>query len=174
MSRSTLPLFAVALAAVVLVGLETPAAQAARHPIGTFDDWQAYTATENGKKICYMGSTPAKAVGDYTKRGEVVFLVTHRPADKETGIVSVTAGYTYKKDSKVQMVVDDKTFDLFTDGGFAFAPEGKDPVLVQAMIRGSGMVIKGVSSRGTKTTDTYSLKGFTAAWKAIGKACGVK
>ena len=36
------------------------------------------------------------------------------------------------------------------------------------------MVVKGISSAGTKTTDTYSLKGFTAAHAAINSACGRK
>ena len=35
------------------------------------------------------------------------------------------------------------------------------------------MTVKGISGRGTKTTDTYSLKGFTAAYRTIGKACKV-
>ena len=34
------------------------------------------------------------------------------------------------------------------------------------------MVVRGVSSRGTQTTDTYSLSGFTAAYRAINTACG--
>ena len=38
---------------------------------------------------------------------------------------------------------------------------------------GSGMIVRGVSSRGTETTDTYSLNGFTRAHNAIGQACGV-
>ena len=33
------------------------------------------------------------------------------------------------------------------------------------------MIVDGVSSKGTKTTDTYSLSGFTKARKAIDKAC---
>jgi hypothetical protein len=36
------------------------------------------------------------------------------------------------------------------------------------------MIIKGISSRGTKTTDTYSLRGVSAAWKAINIACKKK
>jgi len=107
-------------------------------------------------------------------RGRVVLLVTHRPADKEKGVVSVTTGYTYKKDSKANAKAGDKAFDLFTDGGFAFAEAGKDADLVAAMIKGTDLVVKGTSSRGTLTTDTYSLKGFTAAWKAIGQACDMK
>ena len=35
------------------------------------------------------------------------------------------------------------------------------------------MVVKGTSSRDTLTTDTYSLIGFTKAYRAIGKACGL-
>ena len=42
------------------------------------------------------------------------------------------------------------------------------------MAKGRQLIVTGYSSRGTKTTDTYSLAGFTAAYKAIGKACGVK
>jgi hypothetical protein len=34
--------------------------------------------------------------------------------------------------------------------------------------------VHGVSSRGTKTTDTYALAGFTAALNAINQACGMK
>ena len=39
---------------------------------------------------------------------------------------------------------------------------------------GLAMIVAGISSRGTLTTDTYSLNGFTAAYDAITKACGVK
>ncbi|HBC06990.1 MAG TPA: hypothetical protein DC046_05320 [Rhodospirillaceae bacterium] len=156
----------------VLVLLSPAAAQAAPELIGLFDDWEAYTANEAGAKICYMGSEPKKMEGKYSARGRVVMLVTHRPKDKEKGVVSVTTGYDYKEGSDATVTIGDKTYKLFTSGGHAFAEEGRDAALVDAMIRGADMVVKGTSSRGTLTTDTYSLKGFTAAWKAIGKACG--
>ena len=46
-----------------------------------------------------------------------------------------------------------------------------DKQLVQAMKAGSELIVKGTSGRGTATTDTYSLGGFTAAMAAIDKAC---
>ena len=46
--------------------------------------------------------------------------------------------------------------------------------MVRAMRVGKKLVIQGVSSRGTKTKDSYSLFGFTAAHNAINKACRVK
>ncbi|MGH6662046.1 MAG: invasion associated locus B family protein [Rhodospirillales bacterium] len=46
--------------------------------------------------------------------------------------------------------------------------------MVQAMVKGAQMTVKGTSNRGTVTADVYSLNGFTAAYKAIGQACGGK
>ena len=77
--------------------------------------------------------------------------------------------------SEVDVVIGETTFKMFTDAGHAFAHDTKtDGTIVKAMIRGTRMIIKGTSSFGTQTTDTYSLNGFTAAYKAINKACKVK
>ena len=137
--------------------------------------WEAYQETEGGKKVCYIGSLAKKATGKYKKRGETYVLITHRPAEKSANVVSVKAGYTYQENSEVEVIIGTETFKLFTDAGHAFAYDKKtDGLLVKAMIRGAKMVIKGTSSRGTKTTDSYSLKGFTAAYQAINKACKIK
>ena len=40
------------------------------------------------------------------------------------------------------------------------------------MKAGKQLIVRGTSSRGTATTDTYSLAGFSAALAAIDKACG--
>jgi len=137
-------------------------------------DWEAFTEKENGKLVCYMGSVPKKARGKYKKRGRTFLLITHRPKEKSTNVVSFRAGYTFKKGTQVNIDIGKNGFKLFTDGGWAFAPDSAaDNALVKAMIRGAAMVVKGTSTRGTKTTDTYSLTGFTAAYRAISKACKV-
>ena len=142
--------------------------------IDSFGNWEAYRESDGGKAVCYVGSQPKKASGKYKKRGESYVLVTHRPADNSFGVVSIKAGYTYQETSEVDVSIGDATFKLFTDAGHAFAYDDKtDKALIEAMARGARMVIRGTSSRGTLTTDTYSLKGFTAAFKAIGKACKV-
>ena len=64
---------------------------------------------------------------------------------------------------------------MFTRGDGAWTRNAKqDAVLVAAMRSGKSMILRGVSGRGTRTTDTYSLKGFSAAHNAIGKACGIR
>ncbi|NQV84617.1 MAG: hypothetical protein HQ494_12445 [Rhodospirillales bacterium] len=143
--------------------------------LGTFGDWEAYTESDGGKPVCYLGSQPKTSVGKYKTRGEVYVLITHRPAENSFGVVSVRAGYAFMKDSEAIITIGTDSFRLFTDIGHAFAKDKKaDTALVKSMIRGAGMVVRGTSSRGTKTTDTYSLKGFTAAWKSINAACKAK
>jgi invasion protein IalB len=146
----------------------------AQSTLSTFGDWTAFSRGSGKGKVCYLGASPDKAEGKYSKRGDVYALVTHRPGDKSLGVVSIESGYTYKKDSEVTLTIDGKERRLYTNGGQAWAFEKDDPLIVAAMKAGKAMIVKGMSSRGTKTTDTYRLKGFTAAFKAINKACGVK
>lgn len=136
-------------------------------------DWRAYAFQEKGNPVCYMVSEPKKDEGNYSRRGDIYLMVTHRPAEKSTDVVNVVAGYDYRTDSEVEVKVDSDVFDLFTHKDTAWAPtEDEDRRLVQAMIKGKTMVIRGTSSRGTDTKDTYSLIGFTRAYNSINKACG--
>jgi hypothetical protein len=142
--------------------------------LGEFGDWRAQTFTENGKPVCTAWSQPTNDEGDYSKRGAIYAYVTHRPAQKRLNEVQIVAGYRYKKGSEVHVRIGGETFKLFTryDAAWARSP-AVDRKLVGAMRRGNSMIVTGISGRGTDTTDTYSLKGITAAHDAINKACGV-
>lgn len=141
----------------------------------THKAWTVHVAGGKGARVCYMHSLPVKSEGDYTRRGDSYIQVTHRQKSKSANEISVTAGYTYKKDSDVDVVIDGKKFSMFTDGDTAWSRSAEDDkALASAMRAGSTMIVKGTSSRGTATTDRYSLAGFTAAHKAIGKACGIR
>lgn len=142
------------------------------------DSWTAHAKTEGGRKVCYMWSKPTKAQGNYTARGEVVAFVTiYKPAPKgeeffDGGQVSVVAGYNYQKDSAVEADIDSKKFTLYTQGDTAWAADAEtDKSLIEAMKAGVAMTVKGNSWRPTETVDRYSLKGFTATYNAIRKAC---
>ena len=68
--------------------------------------------------------------------------------------------------------IDKKTFTLFTIEDRAYAESEEDDIrIIAAMKRGSTMTVIGTSSRGTKTTDTYSLLGFTKVKSVIDKTC---
>ena len=141
--------------------------------VGTFGDWSAYTFLENGNKVCYMASQPKTDVGNYTRRGEIFALVTHRPAEKTRDVFSYIAGYPYKAGSEVVITANGRNFKLFTQDETAWTPDaGSDQALTRAIRQGSKMVVKGTSKRGTLTTDTYSLSGSSKAYDKISRECG--
>ncbi len=166
---------AAALALVLTVALPGAAAWAqSPKPIVQGDNWSAFTYQEDGNTVCFMAAQPEKDEGDYTKRGDIYAMVTHRPADNRSNVVSLLMGYPFADEARVTVDIDGQEFTLATEGETAWAPNPSvDPPLVQAMVQGRQMVVRGVSARGTKTRDTYSLIGFTRAYNAINKACNV-
>lgn len=150
-------------------------AQEGVEDLGTFTDWQARKFEENGDPVCTMFSRPIESEGDYTQRGEVLVFVTHRPAANRTDEISITIGYTFKKETPVTVRIHNAEFDLFAEGGNAWADDSReDRRMVRAMRAGTTMTVEGVSSRGTRTTDTFSLSGFTAAHNKITEVCRVR
>ena len=165
----------VALAVSIVLSSAAPALAAAPKVLGTYQDWQSYLLLDGNRRVCYMASAPQKKEPAAVKRGDVLLFVTHRPADKEQDVVNVHVGYTLNADRDVRVVIGDKSFDLFTKGETAWTRgANEDKAMVQQMMKGSALTVAGESDRGTKTVDTYSLKGFSAAYKDINKACGIK
>ncbi len=151
--------------------------KAAENPLtnlGTFGVWTAYVYQAEDGKICYMSTEPEKSVGKYKKRDDVFLTITHRPADQSFDVVNAVAGYTYKKGSKPTLTVDKKAaIALRTQADAAWAKNADtDKKLVTQMKAGSEAVLRGISKRGTVTTDTFSLKGFSKAYRTISEACG--
>jgi Invasion associated locus B (IalB) protein len=148
------------------------AQQKSPKPLGTFKDWQAYSWVENGKKLCYMLSRPNKSTPKGANRDDIYLMVTYRPSGSSKEEVSHITGYSYMEKSTVDVLIGNRKFILATNNDVAWVPEGEsDAKLISAMRGGSKLVVKGKSSRGTLTTDSYSLQGFTAAHKQIRKSC---
>jgi len=142
--------------------------------LGTNRDWHAFQFTEAGNVVCFMASRPTSEEGNYTRRGDVFVLVTHRPAENSRDVVSFYSGYPFEENGSVSVTIDGgDNFTFFTEGETAWSPDPQtDRAIIDAMQAGSQMVVQGRSSRGTLTTDTYSLFGFTATLGDINSACG--
>lgn len=158
--------------ATVLLAAAPALAQQPKALIKNPQHWGAFVVTEKGGIACYMAGQPIDTRPKNVRRGKVWLLVTHRPYRKVRDEVSIYTGYPYRKDSKVSVQIDTKKFEMFTDKETAWAADAAtDTALVKAMRDGIKMVVRGTSSRGTNTTDSYTLRGFTKAHEAINKAC---
>ena len=136
--------------------------------------WGAYRYDSDGNRICFVSSVPTNSKGKYDpkNRGDIRVFVSHGPGKAERDVVQVIAGYRYKPQSDVSLTIDGKSFNLFTIEDRAYAESDEDDRrIITLMKRGSRMTVIGISSRGTKTTDTYSLSGFTKTKAVIDKTC---
>jgi hypothetical protein len=158
-----------------LLCIQAPALAADARELGQFGKWKALSFDDGSKgKVCFMSAAPDKQEGKFTKRGEVAFFITHWAADQTRDVVSVAIGYPFKKGSSLRVTIDGREYKMATDGEMAWAADSAtDRTISEAIRRGSKLVIKGVSARGTETTDTYSLTGSGDAYNKITEACGL-
>ena len=140
--------------------------------LGTFKDWAAYRYTEQPGELCTMWSKPRKSQGKYTRRGEVWAFVTHRPDNDVFDEIVFQMGYPVDGDQPMSLSIDKTTItSMYAEGEAIFLYPADSKRLIDAMKKGARMVLKAHSKRGTLTTDRFSLSGFTAAHRAISKAC---
>jgi len=81
-------------------------------------------------------------------------------------------GYTLKPGSESTLEVGGASFAMYTQGdGLWIKNAAEEEQMVQALRRSADAVIKGVSAKGTETTDTFSLKGLSQALDKIAQDC---
>ncbi len=142
--------------------------------LGQFGDWGAYTANPGGRKVCFALAKPASAKTDPPNRPRdpAYVFISSRPADNVQNEVSVMFGYPFKPNGEASLDIGGSNFSRYTqsDGGWV-KNAAEEPRLVDAMRKAGNMTVKGVSSRGTATTDVYSLKGLAQALERISQEC---
>jgi len=154
-----------------------PAAPASTAPrqIGTSKSWTAFVVSDSGGLVCYAVTDPRATDPVKLVRSRPHLLVTHRTAEQATNVVSIEAGYDYLTKADVTVAIDKHDFTFFTDKETAWARDADtDKAIVEAMLKGRQLIVKGKSQRGVATLDTYTLDGFKDALAQIDKACKVK
>ena len=162
-----------ALAACVLQG-GAALAQESSNRVAVTSDWNVFAEAE--PRECWGVTVPRETVNTRdgqpvsVRRGDILLFVTFRPG--RPGEISFTGGYPFANGSTVQVDVDGRSFELFTDGEWAWpaSPE-QDAQLLAAMKAGTSAVLTARSERGTQTQDTFSLRGFTAAMTEAESRC---
>jgi len=139
-------------------------------------DWSVFV--EDDPRECWAVSSPKETVNTRdgrpvaVRRGDILLFVTYRPQSDVAGEVSFTGGYPFNEGSTVRMEVGDDSFELLTDGEWAWPASPEDDArVVEAMKAGVQAILTGMSSRGTTTKDTFSLMGISAALDEAANRC---
>lgn len=139
--------------------------------IGKFEDWKAATHVEGGQLVCYAFTSAESSTPTLSGRGDVNLTVTDRPPSNRDA-VAISAGFVYAPNSNVAVQADTTAMEFYTAQRSAFSRDGK--LSVQAFLKAKQVLARSPNPKGGTVTDQFSLKGFTAAYAAITKACPVK
>lgn len=171
MNDFSMPTCTVLLAASIVVATQPAAAN--QRNLFESGAWRAVEAVEAGRRLCFVIASPVQRVPLELKRDPGNFFVTLKKG--RTGAktrVSVEFGYRLAESGHMA-AIDDRGFDLFSNGGSAWVrSEADETDIVEAMKAGRDLRVTAISARGNRTTDLYDLNGFTAALSELQKRCG--
>lgn len=161
-------------AALALAATPLSAQQVSTNVVASETAWSVFEETQG----CWAVATAKESVNTRdgkvvaVRRGDILFYVTYVPDQNVSGQVAFTGGYPFKENSTIEVNIDGTKFDFFVQGEWAWTKSPEDDAkVIAAMKRGSNAVISAQSARGTKTKDTFSLLGFTAATEEAAKRC---
>ena len=178
---SSLVLLVVAAAAILPAAAyaqpkpANPTAQATL--LGQYGDWGAYTAAPGGRKVCFALSKPTLQQDNPPNRrtaaNAVYMFVSTRPDEKVTNEISLlVTGYAFKPNTEATMTIANGGFPMYTQNDGAWVKNAAEETrLVDAMRKSPDAVIKAQTSKGTATTDTFSLKGIAQALDRVAQEC---
>ena len=138
--------------------------------------FKSFSEVQKGKwefikeqEYCFIQSAPINTViPEGKQRGEHYMLVYRMHKSPEL-IIQITAGFDFKTSDSIEVQIDNGSHVFYADEDSAWAKN--DEKAIYAMKKGLEFVITGISSKGTKVVDTYSLKGFTAALNNLIEDC---
>jgi len=148
-----------------------PGEQGKSVQIGTYGDWGAYQ-TQGKSKTCYALAQPKSREPSSTKRDAAYIFISSRPAENVKNEVSVIMGFPMKDGGEAQVEIGDSEFGLIAKGSNAWVKNpAEEGHLIDAMKKGSKLVVKAASNKGKVTTDTYALGGLVQALEKVRKEC---
>ena len=118
---------------------------------------------------CFIGSLPVKIDMPEGKHRGDVYILVYKMNNSSDAIVQIDAGYPYNEKIPVEVKIDNAFFEFYSEEDTAFTKD--DKAVIYAMKKGFNLIVNGESSRGTKTSDSYTLKGFTFAFNKLKSDC---
>lgn len=166
--------FALVLAAATATGVAAQSTSA--NQVATSTAWSVFEDTD--PRECWAVSAPTETVNTRdgrvvaVRRGDILLMTFFRPSAGVQGQITYTGGYPFAPGSTVNMRVGDESYEMFTEGEWAWpASVEDDRKILAAMKRGVEAVLTARSARGTQTKDTFSLLGYTSAVEEAEKRC---
>jgi hypothetical protein len=142
--------------------------------LGQFGEWFAYLANPAGTKVCFALAKPqdTRTSPAGKPRDPPYVFIASRPTENVRNEVSIAIGYSFKPGVDATVEIGSAKFPMYTQSDGAWIKNAAEEAhMVEAMRKGSDMVVTGTSARGTQSTDRYSLKGLSQALDRAAQEC---
>ncbi len=154
---------------------EKPADKGSDKPeqLGSYGEWGAYAAQNGRSRTCYaLGQPKERTPKAKLKDASAYIFISTRPAENIHNEVAINLGYPTKDGSAAVADIDGDSYELITKGTNAWVKDqSREKEFVGAMRGGAKLIVKAASSKGTTTTDSYSLKGLSDALARAVQEC---
>jgi hypothetical protein len=172
----SLSLAAIAPAAIAPAAAQPAVGTGPATLLGAFNNWQAYSTGSGSSLTCYALSKPRATRPKGAKRTDIYLMVSAWPSRKIKGEVQIVLGYPGNEKGAASLGVGPEKFAFFIrntgkESSAWLTSLNDNQRLIDSMRGGVSAVASGVSQRGTKTIDTYSLSGFNDALTKIQTTC---
>jgi hypothetical protein len=152
--------------------------------LGAYEGWIAVEAGTGPNRVCYLVGRPVKSESKpaNARRNEISLTIAHYPGANRTNEVTWMAGYPLRDNGpmvievgKVKVPLSNLNQPNSEKAWTRDEPGNRQSVdAMRQAPAGATAIVRGVSGRGTETTDTFALNGFGKALADIDKACGIK
>ncbi|MGH6811791.1 MAG: invasion associated locus B family protein [Methylocella sp.] len=139
--------------------------------LASYGDWGVFLAQGEKSKTCYALATPKDRAPAGLKRDPAYVFISDRPAENVREEVSIIMGFPMKEGGG-RAEIAGSGFALIAKGANAWIKnQAEEAKFVDALKKGSKLIVKAPSLRGHVTTDTYSLNGLSQALERVAKEC---
>ncbi|WOJ88257.1 invasion associated locus B family protein [Methylocapsa polymorpha] len=143
--------------------------------VGNYGDWGAFVAQgqAGGKdKTCYALASPKERAPGALKRDPAYVFISNRPGENVRSEVSIIMGFAVKEAGDARAEIGGSNYDLVAKGNNAWIKNpAEESQFIEALKKGSKLIVKAPSLKGNVTTDTYSLSGLSQALEKVQKEC---
>lgn len=140
--------------------------------LASYGDWGVFLAQGEKSKTCYALAAPKDRAPSGLKRDPAYVFISSRPGEKVREEISIIMGFPVKEGAAARAEIGGSGFDLIAKGTNAWIKnQAEEPQFVEALKKGSKLVVKAPSLKGNVTIDSYSLAGLSQALDRVAKEC---
>lgn len=172
------PARAAGLVLAVLAPLSWAQSAHTAEVVETYGSWTLYR-DQPGGKVCFLASKPSASAPANVNREMPLLYISAWSGTGVKAEVSVRLGFPGKKGLDPIVTVSSRSGDpppsvyrMFTKDDRAFVADATQELkLLDAMKKGSKLVVESTSERGLAIQDTFTLNGITAGLVGLAGAC---